>query len=381
MLNVLYSLNQKSKIQDQLRAVRRGEDMDSAADEFGARPLYRLLGYFSLLGLLRVHVLLSDYTLALKVIDDLHARSMASVSTRLHSVHAAHVSAYYHIGVAFLFLRRYGDAIDYLSRGVAHHHKNRRQTPQLETINKVIERTYGLAAIAHALAPAHRLEDWVRNGVAEKHGEAHQRLVAFANVEDATAAAEEILSRSLPKFISPTPPPLPEAPVVPGSEADVPMIDPSRHQIDLILADVRARSGVAETRAYLKLYTTLAVDKLASLKGTADAGAETVAQLTLLKGAMREVRFRERANEQGQSIGGLLDGAVEIAGDMAFAIDGNVVTVTETKRSRQVADYFSRRAVKSAEVLESLRSRPLPAARRPAPQAAPAADVKRVGFA
>ncbi len=33
------------------------------------RPLYRSLGYFSIIGLLRVHVLLGDYTLALKVMD------------------------------------------------------------------------------------------------------------------------------------------------------------------------------------------------------------------------------------------------------------------------------------------------------------------------
>lgn len=39
--------------------------------EFGRKPLYRSLGYFSLIGLLRVHVLLGDYTLALKVIDNI----------------------------------------------------------------------------------------------------------------------------------------------------------------------------------------------------------------------------------------------------------------------------------------------------------------------
>jgi hypothetical protein len=39
--------------------------------EFGSKPLYRSLGYFSLIGLLRVHVLLGDYTLALKVMDNI----------------------------------------------------------------------------------------------------------------------------------------------------------------------------------------------------------------------------------------------------------------------------------------------------------------------
>ena len=38
--------------------------------EYGQRPLYRMLGYFSIIGLLRVHVLLGDYTLALKVMEN-----------------------------------------------------------------------------------------------------------------------------------------------------------------------------------------------------------------------------------------------------------------------------------------------------------------------
>jgi translation initiation factor 3 subunit L len=37
--------------------------------EYGSRPLYRMLGYFSLIGLLRVHSLLGDFTLALKVVE------------------------------------------------------------------------------------------------------------------------------------------------------------------------------------------------------------------------------------------------------------------------------------------------------------------------
>lgn len=38
--------------------------------EYGQRPLYRMLGYFSVIGLLRVHVLLGDFTLALKVMEN-----------------------------------------------------------------------------------------------------------------------------------------------------------------------------------------------------------------------------------------------------------------------------------------------------------------------
>jgi translation initiation factor 3 subunit L len=41
-----------------------------AVGEYGSKPLYKMLGYFSIIGLLRVHTLLGDYTLALKVMDN-----------------------------------------------------------------------------------------------------------------------------------------------------------------------------------------------------------------------------------------------------------------------------------------------------------------------
>ena len=115
VLNVLYSLITKSKIQEQLQAIKRGEDPESVtfslpassrhilliscnwwADrevggEWGSKPLYRMLGYFSIIGLLRVHVLLGDYTLALKMMDDIELNKKAWFTR----VNAAHVTVYY----------------------------------------------------------------------------------------------------------------------------------------------------------------------------------------------------------------------------------------------------------------------------------------------
>ncbi|KAG8755495.1 hypothetical protein FRC14_003993 [Serendipita sp. 396] len=74
VLNVLYSLVQKSRINEHLSGVRQGlpeSELLELAGEYGSRPLYRMLGYFSLIGLLRVHVLLGDFTLALKVMENI----------------------------------------------------------------------------------------------------------------------------------------------------------------------------------------------------------------------------------------------------------------------------------------------------------------------
>ena len=57
--------------------------------EYGALPLYRLLGYFSILGLLRVHTMLGDFTLALKSMEnvELNQKVFISLFTRLDGLH------------------------------------------------------------------------------------------------------------------------------------------------------------------------------------------------------------------------------------------------------------------------------------------------------
>jgi len=44
----------------------------AVAGEFGRHRLYKMLGYFSLVGLLRLHSLLGDYHQALQVIENMN---------------------------------------------------------------------------------------------------------------------------------------------------------------------------------------------------------------------------------------------------------------------------------------------------------------------
>ncbi|EDP45452.1 hypothetical protein MGL_0441 [Malassezia globosa CBS 7966] len=108
VLNVLYSLIQKSNIMEQLKASNMGQDPDEVAGEFGVRPLYKMLGYFSIIGLLRVHVLMGDYTLALKTLDHININKKSGF---LNRVTACHITAYYYVGFSYMMMRRYPDAI------------------------------------------------------------------------------------------------------------------------------------------------------------------------------------------------------------------------------------------------------------------------------
>ena len=91
--------------------------------EYGVKPLYRMLGYFSLIGLLRVHSLLGDFTLALKVMENVelnqkvrllshHPQRVFNIPQSPFSrVTACHVTTYYYVGFCYIMLRRYPDAI------------------------------------------------------------------------------------------------------------------------------------------------------------------------------------------------------------------------------------------------------------------------------
>ena len=70
VLNVLHSMVEKSNINKQLEMYSTGKDPDLVAGEFGRNPLYKMLGYFSLVGLLRLHSLLGDFHQAIKVLEN-----------------------------------------------------------------------------------------------------------------------------------------------------------------------------------------------------------------------------------------------------------------------------------------------------------------------
>jgi translation initiation factor 3 subunit L len=121
VLNILYSLVQKSQINEQLKAIREGstffdtylvyfiaflENPDMVADEFGRSDLYFKLGYFSLIGLLRTHVLLGDYHQALQTVENLEFDPKGLYN----SVPSCLVTLHYFVGFSHMMMHNYGES-------------------------------------------------------------------------------------------------------------------------------------------------------------------------------------------------------------------------------------------------------------------------------
>lgn len=74
------------------------------AGEFGNHSLYKNLGYFSLIGLLRLHCQLGDYYQALQSVSNVQLSKKVLATTR---VPAGQISLYYYVGFCYLMMRRY----------------------------------------------------------------------------------------------------------------------------------------------------------------------------------------------------------------------------------------------------------------------------------
>ncbi|KAF1932991.1 eukaryotic translation initiation factor 3 [Didymella exigua CBS 183.55] len=317
VLNVLYSLIQRSQINEQLAAMKRGEDSNLYAGDYGQRPLYKMLGYFSIIGLLRVHCLLGDFSLALKTLDDIELNKKAQFAR----VMAAHFTTYYYVGFSYMMMRRYTDAIRMFSHILVYvsRTKNFQKNAQYDSITKKNDQMYALVAICVAFQPT-RLDDTIHTALREKYGEQFNKLQRGG--PESLPLFEELFRTACPKFISPTPPDFDNPEV---------NIDPVEHHLRIFMDEVKNNMMSPTVKSYLKLYTTMDLKKLA---GFLEVEPEKLrCWLLVNKQRNRQIRWTE---------GGLLEGDVISAGDLDYAMEGDLIHVSEAKVGRKLVDWYLR---------------------------------------
>ncbi|KAF8201095.1 eukaryotic translation initiation factor 3 subunit 6 [Mycena galopus ATCC 62051] len=376
VLNVLYSLIQKSKINEYIVAHQAGKTPEEIAEivgEYGTRPLYRHLGYFSIIGLLRVHVLLGDFTLALKVMEKVEL-NQKSPYTR---VTACTVATYYYVGFCYIMLRRYPDAIrtfvsilNWIMRMRQYHTRSY----QYDQISKTADRMYALFAICNALSPS-RLDDNIANISKERYGEQFAKMAR--GQEDAIPAFKELFLYACPKFINANAPPYddpialgallaPASPDPSSPEFESSLADPAQRHLSLLLSDVVAYTPVPTLRSFLKLYTSLGAKKLANFLDADEE--EMVQQLMVMKQASRSVTHVSGGK-------GLLDGQTASTSDLNFVIDENMVHIAESTVGRRYAGWFIKNTERTQKLYDDLKNQPLPPAPKNAASSAPTAAV------
>ncbi|KAL5729192.1 hypothetical protein ACHQM5_002173 [Ranunculus cassubicifolius] len=332
VLNFLQALVEKSSIIQILEQEKEGLEQFTATDGYdysGGSNVLKVLGYFSMVGLLRVHCLLGDYHTGLKCLLPIDISQSGGVYT---SVIGSHITTIYHYGFANLMLRRYVEAIREFSKILIYIFKTKQfhqKSPQYEQILKKNEQMYALLAICLSLCPQGKLvaED-VNSQLREKYGEKMLRMQRYD--DEAYALYDEAFSYACPKFITPSAPVF-EEPLVNYNQ------DAYRLQLKLFLYEVKQQQLLSGVRTFLKLYSTISISKLATYM---EVDEPTVRSILLT--------YKHKTHSVDS------DGKIISNADVDFYINDEMIHVVETKSTKPYGDYFMRHIVKLEEMINDM---------------------------
>uniref|UniRef100_A0A803NC11 Eukaryotic translation initiation factor 3 subunit L n=1 Tax=Chenopodium quinoa TaxID=63459 RepID=A0A803NC11_CHEQI len=331
VLNYLQALVDKSSIIDILEREKEGLENFTADDGYdynGGSNVLRVLGYFSMVGLLRVHCLLGDYHTGLKC--------MLPIDISQHGVYTtvigSHITTIYHYGFANLMLRRYVVAIREFNKILLYIYKTKQyhqKSPQYEQILKKNEQMYALLAICLSLCPQTKLvEETVNSQLREKYGEKMSRMQRYD--DEAFALYDELFSYACPKFITPSPPNFDE-PLVNYNQ------DAYRLQLKLFLYEVKQQQLLSGVRTFLKVYSTISLGKLATYMEVDEATLRTI--------LMTYKHKTHTVDAEGKIISNA---------DIDFYIDDDMVHIVESKPPKRYGDYFMRQIAKLEGVMNDM---------------------------
>ncbi|CAI7766469.1 unnamed protein product [Closterium sp. NIES-53] len=299
-----------------------GYDMTGA----GGSNVERVLGYLSLVGLLRVHCLLGDYHTGLVKLSPIDV-GRPGVFQRITG---CHITAMYYYGFASLMLRRYVDAIRAFNQvllTLAKAKQYHESLPQYDQILKKTEQMFALLAICLSLCPNGKLlEESVNGQLREKFSDKIQRMQRGDE-----AVFDELFSFACPKFVTPAPP------VEDGGELVNYNQDAYRLQLKLFLADVRSQLALPGLRSALSLYSAISLPRLSTFLDVSE---------TTLRTALITLRHKNTVVEG--------DGSVLPNAELDFYIDDDLVQVVDRKTTRRFGDYFIKHILKFDELAGQL---------------------------
>lgn len=226
------------------------------------------MGYFSLVGLLRLHSLLGDYYQAIKVLEHIELNKKSLYSR----VPGCQITMYYYVGFAYMMMRRYADAVRTFSNILLYIQRTKgmfqAKSYQNDQINKQTEQMYHLLAMCLVLHPQ-RIDESLHSMLKEKsYADKMNRMLVGDRTE-----FEGTFVFACPKFLSPVAPSfegkgLAESGVAAHKE-------PLRQQLKVFMDEVSQQVLLPTVRSYLKLYTSMPLDKLASYMGITVDSLET----------------------------------------------------------------------------------------------------------
>lgn len=322
-----------------------------AAGENVSAPTVQYNALFASVCISRLECLMGDYASSLTALTPITGSTTTidlprgaeedakpqSAQEVVNSVFAAKLSMTYHQGVCYLMLRRYRDASNVLGdicstmrRGFkAGEYKTVAGSDQFQ---KLYDRMIALLAIITHVCPAAGLvDDTVARTVRDKHGK------QLSKIEAGEEGYEDLFIFACPKFITPSVPQY-EAALSKGASAGPNGQDAYKLQVKHFMNEMANQQTMRKLRSYMKLYTSISVDKLGRLVMEEDFRS----LLMSYKHKMRQLEVKGGSDEFGTVM------------DIHYFITNDIIHVDEAEKQNRFEAYFISQISQSTDIMKDM---------------------------
>jgi len=288
-------------------------------------------------GLLRLHSLLGDFYQAIKVLENIELNKKSLYSR----VPGCQITTYYYVGFAYMMMRRYADAIRTFSNILLYVQRTKTmfavKSYQNDQINKQTDQMYVLLALCITLHPQ-RIDESLNTTIREKNYSEKMNKMLRGELPE----FEACFTFACPKFLSPVPPNYDDANSFDGDSLHK---EPLRLQLQVFMQEVQQQLMLPTIRSYLKLYTTMPLDKMAGFMEMPPE--EFRNHLLAFKHKMKNVVWTKGTSG--------LEGEFQSGSEVDFYIDTSMIHIADTKVARRYGDFFIRQIHKFDELNRGLR--------------------------
>eukprot|EP01126_Amoeba_proteus_P057633 TRINITY_DN7344_c0_g2_i4.p1 TRINITY_DN7344_c0_g2~~TRINITY_DN7344_c0_g2_i4.p1 ORF type:complete len:447 (-),score=101.49 TRINITY_DN7344_c0_g2_i4:91-1431(-) len=316
----LHGFIDKSLIKKTLEEEKKGL---KPKNPFTSSQLYSYLGYWSIIGLCRLNVILGDYHLALRCLDPIQIHQKA----RFTHVTTAHITLYYYMGFIYLVLRRYHDAIkSFVSILLFISRSKLLQTRQYDV--KKNDQMYALLALLLTLCPKH-IDEHINNVLKQDH---HDKLLLASNPRE----IETLYSYACPKFVNPN--------LVEDGEEEIGNYSNALSvQRSLFMKEIHQQALLPTILSYLRLYSSIDLNKLQNLLDQ-NFDKETLrTHLLCLSHKTYQLNWSTDLSP--------LVGSWESSLNLDFSILGEMILITDNTEKKSYAKTFLRKSDKLDQIV------------------------------
>ena len=284
---------------------------------FATSDYVLLVPFFStLFCMFRLHSLLGDFYQAIKVLENIELNKKSLYSR----VPGCQITTYYYVGFAYMMMRRYADAIRTFSNILLYVQRTKTmfavKSYQNDQINKQTDQMYVLLALCITLHPQ-RIDESLHTTLREKNYAEKMNKMSRGELPE----FEACFTFSCPKFLSPVPPNYDAV----NFDGDALHKEPLRLQLKVFMDEVQQQLMLPTIRSYLKLYTTMPLDKMAGFMEMPPE--EFRNHLLAFKHKMKNVVWTKGTSG--------LEGEFQSGSEVDFYIDKNMIHIADTKVARR----------------------------------------------